>query len=240
MSIRHHFLALGRGVLPETVSVEGRPYCRERTFKHTTLAAVGLYECDGDRVVCKWYRTAPLLGVPTAWLGKLAARHESRVLELLQDLEGIPRLRRTDEPTLLARQYVPGRPLRIREETDDGFFPALADLVDRIHRRGMACVDLEKAANILMGQDGRPYLFDFGAAFYWPRRLLGETLPVRALRGYLQRSDTYHVLKHFRRSRSDLLTPEQIRISRCKPWPVRLGNVFSVPIKGLCRAVLRR
>lgn len=139
---------------------------------------------------------------------------------------------------MVARDYVPGRALAKREPMDAAFFQALSDLLDRIHERGVAYIDLEKPDNILVGDDGRPHLIDFGVAFYVPRRLLGEMFPVRALRRLLQRSDRYHFLKHYRRSCAHLMTPEEKARSRRKPWPVQVGNVLFAPWKSLRRRVL--
>jgi hypothetical protein len=70
----------------------------------------------------------------------------------------------------IAYQYVPGRPLsRYREQLPlDGAVAArivrdLADALDHAHRRGVFHRDL-KPSNILMDEDGRPLLTDFGLA----------------------------------------------------------------------------
>ena len=37
-------------------------------------------------------------------------------------------------------------------------------LVERIHRRGVAHCDLKRAPNILLGDDGKPYIVDWSAS----------------------------------------------------------------------------
>ena len=50
--------------------------------------------------------------------------------------------------------------MRKGERVPDDFHDRLARLVGEVHARDMAYVDLEKCENVLVGEDGRPYLFD--------------------------------------------------------------------------------
>jgi predicted Ser/Thr protein kinase len=163
------------------------------------------------------------------------ARYEAAVLGHCQDLQGVPRLVPVDRPGVLAHEFVPGEPLHRNSRVDDEFFPRLFRLLGQIHKRGVAYVDLEKCENILVGEEGAPWLIDFQVAFYVPPRLGGETTLVRKVRGWLQRADIYHARKHLRRVRPDLLDAEAERRSRIKPWPVRLGNSLVAPYKKLRR-----
>lgn len=232
------FRALGREGLPETVAVAGERYRLEETFKHTFAAAVGLYRRNDDRIVCKFHRRASFFGVPLAWLGQLAAAYEAAVLGCLQGLPGVPRLRDMPPETALARDFIKGRPLQKDMQVSEEFFPLLMELLAGMHARGVACVDLEKSENILVGDDGRPYLMDFQIAFHVPRRFLGETTLARLVRRRLQQSDTYHALKHFRRVRPDLLSAGEMANSRRKPWSVRTANLLTAPWRKLRRWML--
>jgi len=234
------FRALGECDLPNTVTLDGKPYRLKSTFKHNFISAVGVYRHAADTVVCKYYRDAPFFGLPLRPFGRLLAAYESAVLRRVDDIEGVPEFRGRPSQTALARQFVPGTPLLRGSAVDDEFFPLLLRLLERIHERGIAYVDLEKAENILQGDDGRPHLIDFQIAFYVPVRLGGHALAVRWIRECLQRADRYHVLKHFRRSRPDQLGEDGLADSRRKPLPVRLGNRLIAPWKRLRRAVLRR
>ena len=232
------FRALGRQGLPETVIVAGEQYRLEETLKHAFASAVGLYRREDDLIVCKFHRRAGFYGVPLAWLGRLAAAYEAAMLRCVEGLSGVPKLRGKPSETVVARDFIKGRPLHRDMRVDDEFFPRLLELLGNIHARGVAYVDLEKAENILVGDDGRPYLIDFQVAFHVPSRFLGETTLARLMRRYIQQSDMYHAVKHFRRVRPDLLTPEQVAQSRRKPWSVRVGNLVVGPWKGLRRWVL--
>ncbi len=233
MLLCHHMRALGREDLPSDIILEGNVLRLVETFKHTFVTAVGLYEREGERVVLKCYRKAPLFGIPMAWAGRLMAAYEGAVMRQVQDIEGVPRFRGRYDSASTVHDYVPGAPLRRDSKVGEEFFPGLFRLLGELHARGLAYVDLEKAENVLLGEDGHPYLVDFQIAFYVRHQSLGETAPLRLLRSWFQRSDTYHALKHFLRMRPELLTPEQKAVLRRKPWPVRIGNLLMWPCKRL-------
>jgi len=238
--LRAQFQALGAASPPGTVVMDGAEWRLDTTFKHDFLSAVGLYRCGDDAITCKFYRQASFFGVPLAWLGRVLAAYEATVMRQVCDLEGVPAFRGHPRRTAVAREFVPGKPLLRNTAVGDDFFPALLRLLDHIHQRGIAYVDLEKGPNILVGEDGKPYLIDFQVAFYVPEKLLGQTELCRLFRRWLQRADDYHALKHYRRSRPDQLTPRQLAASRRRPGPVWLGNVIIAPWKGLRRRILRR
>ena len=120
------------------------------------------------------------------------------MLALLADLPNVPALRgpiRVGGKVLdnaVAHVYVPGHPLDRCDRVPDDFFPRLGRLLAAMHRRNMAYVDLHKRENILVGDDGQPYLIDFQISMVLWRRWPAETEVVRGLLTLLQRSDEYH------------------------------------------------
>jgi len=232
------FRALGRDELPGSIRLEGRTFRLERVFKHDFATAVGLYRRGEERVVCKFHRRAPLFGLPLEWQGRMWAEYEAKVLRQVQGIPGVPRLRGMPAPTAVAREFVPGRPLNRHMRVGEEFFPRLLELLRRIHRRGIAYVDLEKPENILVGDDGRPYLIDFQVGFYMPARWFGETTAGRWFRKLLQRSDLYHAMKHFRRMRPDMLSPELLALGEVRPLTVRVANLLVAPYRKLRRWLL--
>lgn len=222
--------------------VDGRDYARVHVFKHDFFAATGLYQAvgvpDGERIVVKIYRKAALLGLPMTWTGRVQVGHESRLYQLLGDIEGVPRFCGRVGPTGFAHAYVDGHPLARDEKVDNEFFPRLSKMLDAIHTRGAAYVDLEKCENILVGADGRPWLIDFQISFHWRWRWGGGMFPVSTLRRVLQNGDRYHLLKHKRRLRPDQLTEEEkARAARVPPW-VRVHRVLFRPFTLARRRVL--
>src|SRR4051794_221535 len=159
--------ALGAADPPAAVEVGGEPYRLARVFKHDSWAATALYAGRDKRVVCKFNRVQPVGPVPMRWLGRVLADREAAILRRLADLPNVPRwsgpvrVNGRVLPNAVAHDFIPGHPLGDRERVDDRFFPALRAVLAAMHRRGLAYVDLHKRENVLVGDDGRPYLIDF-------------------------------------------------------------------------------
>ena len=122
----------------------------------------------------------------------------------------------------------------------DDFFDRLRAGLVEVHGRGHAVIDLEKLDNVIVGDDGRPYLVDFQISWSWPERFGGRLAPMRWLMARLQQGDFYHLRKLQRRARPDQLTPEELAASRRRPWPVRLHGYVARPLILLRRRLLRR
>ena len=232
--------ALGRDSLPQHLVVGTHAYERRCILKNDFFAATGVYEGDLGRVVLKAQRQASFLGIPLQWMGRVLAARERRALERLSDLPGVPRLLGSWGKTGLVREYIEGRTLADVEHVDDDFHPRLRALIEAIHARGMAYVDLEKPSNVLVGEDGRPYLFDFQICWYLPRRWGGELAPARMLRRWLQAGDLYHLAKLQRRSRPDQLSPGDRAASYRLPWFVRVHRILTRPLTRIRRWILSR
>jgi hypothetical protein len=200
--------ALGRAELPERFSLGGVAYRHERTIKHDFFAATGFYlSPDGARVVLKVGRTADYAGVPLRWLGRWLCERESRFYQACADLPNVPKWLGRVGTTGFAHAYVPGRPLSKERAIPDSFFDELFALLAELHRRGIAYVDTNKPQNILQGEDGRPYLIDFQISFGLVD--FGDNFVTRSILRRLQKEDRYHILKHKRKLRPDLLTEEE-------------------------------
>ncbi len=233
------FKALGRDALPDDIKISGRRYELVKAYKHQFITAVGLYRRNEDRVVCKFHRNVSFAGIPLDWLGNFLASYERENLRRCQGISGVPRLRETNMASALAHDYVPGHPLHGDADLTDTYFGRLFVLLEKIHDRDMAYVDLEKQENILVGDDGQPHLIDFQIALRLPDFFLKYAPLARWLLQRSQRSDYYHAMKHLRRYRPDLLTPEEIEESRCKPLTVRIVNTLTSPIKKLRRSLFK-
>ena len=232
--------ALGRRELPEKILLQGQTYRRAATFKHDFFAATGLYEGAAGKLVLKVGRQAELFGLPLAWLGRWLARREAEIYQRLQDLEAIPAYRGRWHKAGLLHAYVPGHPLRRHEWVNERFFDQLQAQIEEIHRRGMAYVDLNKRENIIVGDDGRPYLIDFQISFYWRHANRPIPTPVRWLLRRLQQGDLYHLAKHIKKHRPDLLRPEHEQMWERGIQSVRFYRRLSVPFTRLRRQTLKR
>jgi hypothetical protein len=249
---RHHWLyALPEGALPARVDCAGGRYELVETFKHDFFAATGLYRrCRAEAAtdaaggaelaVLKLNRLTPLFGLPMKWAGRFLARRELRLYQLCRDLPMVPRLIGPVGQTGLMHAFVPGHPLGRRETVGDAFFDELIGLVRALHARDVAYVDLNKRQNILMGDDGRPYLIDFQISLHLPPAGWRRLPPVRWLLARFQQGDVYHCLKHKRRLRPDLLTDAERSIAeRAGVW-IRLHRLVARPLTHLRRRLLRR
>lgn len=247
--VKHAWLrALGPDALPDRITLDDGEYRHLRTYKHDFFAATGLYEGPSGKVILKVGRVARWLGLPMRWLGRRLARREREIYEAVHDLPGVPRCLGAWEETGLVHVFVEGHPLQRRERVDDAFFGRLQELIDELHRREIAYVDLEKRENILVGDDGRPWLIDFQISWRWPSdrgqrrgwlRLLPNGIGRLVLRR-LQAGDRYHVLKHRRRHRPDAMTPEELAASYRRGFWVNVHRVLFRPFTLVRRAMLKR
>lgn len=234
---RHGWLyALPSARLPAQVRCAGRTYTLVHTYKHDFFAATGLYESAGQLAVLKIGRVTDCFGWPLDWIGRFLTNREVHALTVLAGTPGVPRLIGRVGRNGLLRVYVPGHPLERRERVAEEFFPRLESLLTRVHAAGMAYVDLNKRQNILVGEDGAPYLIDFQISFHPRRSFPGSRWLLRRL----QSADRYHYLKHKRRLRPDQLTPEERRrVETLSPW-IRLHRFFARPLTHLRRRALTR
>jgi hypothetical protein len=234
--------ALGLESPPEHLEIAGVPHRLVEVFKHDSWAATALYESPWAifRVV-KLHRQAPLFFIPMRWLGRRTARNERRLLEQLSGLDGIPALAglvSTGGPVLehaVAREYIAGHPLGSREAVPDRFFPDLQRLLQAMHRRRIVYVDLHKRENIIVSEQGNASLIDFQISISWPR-----WLPAGPIFRIFQRSDEYHLMKHWSRCRPDQCEVDSLAVKSRIPWWIRAHRLVARPFRELRRKLLVR
>lgn len=232
------FRALGASDAPAEVVVDGNRYRQIELFKHDSWAATALYAGSAGRIVCKFNRVQSVCGFPMKWLGRRLAEREHRALSRLAGLPQVPRPlgavytngRRLRNA--VARVFITGHPLGKNERVDPDFFPTLHAALRAMHRRGIAYVDLHKRENIIVGDDGRPYLVDFQISFdathprlNWVPKFFFDQLCV---------GDLYHLEKHIRQTRGSAATYEPPEI----PAWLRLHRLVAVPFRQLRRRFL--
>lgn len=232
------FRALGHNEPPQQVVIEDQVYDKIRVFKHDSWAATALYEnATTGKVICKFNRSQSIGPIPMHWLGRLLARNESQSLQKLQDTGHVPILLNgltangRHQPNAVARIFIEGHPLGHKEQVPASFFPVLQELLRTMHDRHMAYVDLHKRENVLVGDDGQPYLIDFQICYQPSRisRILPTTLFLLSI---LQRSDDYH-LEKLRRKSSPNFDPNSAPVPR--PWWIRLHRSVAMPFRQLRR-----
>jgi predicted Ser/Thr protein kinase len=98
-------------------------------------------------------------------------RREHAIYQRLAGVAGVPTCQGMERGDELVLGFVDGRPLRatgIPAAEREQFFAALLELIQALHRAGVAHGDLKRKDNILLGRDGRPYVIDFGTAIAAP------------------------------------------------------------------------
>lgn len=225
--------------MPASVACNGELFQHVETFKHDFFAATGLYRGPAGLAVLKINRVTWLGLIPMRWTGRLLCGREVRAYAALQNLAGVPRLIGRVGATGFLHAYVPGHPLGRSEKVSDTFFDELDAVLRAVHAQHMAYVDLNKRQNILMGDDGKPYLIDFQISLMLPPRGWRRLWPLPWLLARFQQADRYHFLKHKRRLRPDLMTPEEWRrVNRLSVW-IRLHRAVAGPLTWLRRRILR-
>jgi len=238
--------ALGKKDPPETIVIDGEQFARRDVFKHDSWAATALYAGQSFDAVCKFNRTHPVLIVPMSWLGRFLANRESFAYRELAGIEGIApdcAIVTADDKRLsnvAAHQFIPGHPLKNEEAVDDQFFPRLLEILQGVHARGFAYVDLHKRENILVGENGRPYLIDFQISYYSNPNAKWHWPFGRSILRVLQQSDLYHLTKHVRRHRPEQV--EQLGLGKYleRPWWIRAHRKIAVPFRTFRRSFLSK
>jgi len=229
---------------PEQLELPGGRYRLGRVFKHDFFAATCLYEscshAELSKVVVKFGRTQGFCGLPMAWLASFLRGREEAIYSALRGVAGVPRWAGSIGRGIYAIEYVEGRPLDHPPPPPEGFFDALRDLFDEVHRRGVAYGDANKRSNILIDLQGRPHLIDYQLAI---RRRDDWPWPVRSLVAlavdYLARKDLYHLYKHKRRISPGELTEHEDALSRRRSGLHRLHRAIGKPYRALRRRFLR-
>jgi hypothetical protein len=230
--VQRQFYALYENDLPASLTIAGRNFHHIKTFKYDFFAGTGLYESDQsptDRVVIKIYRYRRFFGLPMRWLGRFSVKHESRIYQLLHGIDGIPKFIAKVGDTGFAHEFIPGEPLKRGMTVPDDFFENFSRLLTEVHNRHAAYVDMNKPENILLGDNGRPWLLDFQISFapvnFWP---ILRHIAAPILR-QLQHEDWYHYFKHKRHLRPDQLSPDDYIRSYRRSLPIRIHRIISKP-----------
>lgn len=137
------------------------------------------------------------------WLARHLARRETRALLHLADLDGVPRVVRS-ERNLTLRTWIAGSPMQIAKPRDPPYYRSAMQLLRQLHRRGVVHNDLAKEPNWLVTDAGKPALVDFQLAMRRKRR-------GRLFRA-LAHDDIRHLLKHKRSYLPERLTARERRI----------------------------
>lgn len=239
--LKNDLFACGIAGLPKTVYVAQRRWLLVRTFKHDFFAATGMYasanpsgdlQDDAEHVVLKISRIQPFFGIPLAWTGRFLKQREYRLLTRVQTLDQVPQLIGEYGRNGFVYRFIEGQSLDEKPDLPDTYFDELKLLLHRIHTLGICYLDFNKRGNILIGKDKRPYMIDFQISMILNRPFCKQLCHL------LQREDYYHLLKHKRRLRPDLMTESERVLSKHRSLPIRIHRFLTVPLRTLRRRLL--
>lgn len=166
---------------------------------------------QGDRLVLKDFSAKSW---PARVLGRAQVLREIRALTRLQGIPGIPACYGEAGRYGVLMERVEGdritRWCGLRPDGSAQMFERLARLLDQIHARGVAHIDLRKRDNILIAPDGSPRIIDFNASFCFEP----GSVAARLLFPILRRVDTAALLKWKSRLAPQLMTPQEGRRHR--------------------------
>jgi serine/threonine protein kinase len=138
-------------------------------------------------------------------LGLWLIRNEWKIYSRLVGIRGIPRAVERIDRFAFVTEFVHGQPLQRDESLPLSFFSDLERILSEIHLRGIVHLDMRHKGNILISDQGDPYLIDFNSSVAfgsrgWIRRTI---FPL------LQRVDYGGMLKLKARVSPTLMTPEE-------------------------------
>jgi len=120
-------------------------------------------EVDGRSLMVKDVRGKNLL---LRWtLGIWLIQKEWKIYSRLKGMKGIPQPVERIDRFAFAMEFIPGRPILRGEILPSSFFSDLEQLVRDVHARGVVHLDLRHKGNILVSENGEPFLIDFNSSF---------------------------------------------------------------------------
>ena len=243
------FRALGKNEPPAIVTIGGHEYELEELYKHDSWAATARYVPTSDaqdqrEVVCKFNRIQPIMGLPVSWLGRLLASREANAYQVFDAVPGVcedageivadGKVHRN----AVAHFFVDGHPLATGEPLEETFLFELRQMLREIHAQGFAFVDLHKRENILVGDDGKPYLTDFQISFQTKNGALWKLPPGKWILKIFQQSDLFCLSKHVRKHRPDLMHQLDLQGFEEPPWWIKAHRMIAVPFRQARRKLL--
>ena len=191
---------------------------------------------DRTIVVKDYKRSDPLFRLI---VGPILIRRESGALRKLKGVRGIAQIVARLDRYSLAIEHIPGASLEHvqPEALSNEFYRELREVVDGMHARGVAHCDLRSRGNVMLGDDGKPYIVDFAACVFRGR---GINPFSRWLFGQFVLADRHAVLLAKRRATPHLLTEDEIaELETPLPYE-RPAKAFGETVRNITRKLLTR
>lgn len=194
-----------------------------------TEPTVALVKVDGFTAVFKDYGATP--GWFARVLGPLLIAREAQALARLAGMHGVPVLYRRLDSRGVLMSFVPARPWRDAAPPPRAF-DDLDALLGEMHARGVAHCDLRAPSNILVDDNGNPYLVDFVARV---RRGRAWNLPWNWVFSAFCRADRDALAKLKVRFAPQLASEAERQRAVHRGWLARLSRAVGMGIRSFTR-----
>lgn len=222
-----------------TMEIGGEIFNHLATLKDDAFARTELVEKNGRKYLYKISRLRLIPGLKLRWAMKRLTAREVRIHGLLEGVHGVPKLVRRVDDTSFLREFVDGRTLDRRPPfVREDFFDEFIEIVRRIHARGVAFVDLAKRENVVVTTEGRPFLIDFQVSIALRRGRGPIAWLWNPLVRQMQASDIYHVYKHKRFLRPDLLRDDEKQLAKRTGPGILHKYLFRIPYHLVKRRII--
>lgn len=132
-----------------------------------TRPVLRVIEEDGKRAVVKDFSANGFLYRNIA--GRFLVWREKKAYERLKGIKGVPVFYGSINGLAIIMEEIAGKSIKDVHRTTGipkQFFSDLHGLLETIHAAGIAHCDLKRAPNIIVGDDGRPWLVDWSASIF--------------------------------------------------------------------------
>ncbi len=123
---------------------------------------LSLVKAEGRTLMVKDVREKPFIFRWT--LGLWLIRKEWKIYLRLKGIQGIPDGVVRIDRFAFAMEFVEGKPIERQETLASAFFSDLERMLKEVHGRGVVHLDLRHKGNILVSEEGKPYLIDFNSS----------------------------------------------------------------------------
>ena len=135
---------------------------RENILATSNQGTILLYQHERQQFVIK---TAMGRGLALRIRRKTLQR-EYQAYQKMQGVAGVPECFGLIDDRYVVLEYIPGKPYREASWQDrERWFSQLLEVLQSIHARGVSHGDLKSKSNLLVTEDERPCIVDFGTAF---------------------------------------------------------------------------
>jgi serine/threonine protein kinase len=227
---------------PAKVIIEGSLFKYEKILKDDFFSINVLYRNEtGVRYVLKLSNFRFILGKLLRPLAGFFSKREYRIYSRVEDIEGIPPLGPRYGKRGYFHLFIEGKTLHElkndKQLLPDDFFQRLLKIIEELHRRRIYYLDLDKLGNIILGDDGIPYLIDFQISMQFKkhRGILGKITD--AIFNNLIREDLYHLYKHKKRFQPHLLTKEEEKLTERSSFNIWYNRIFGNPYRKVKRLI---